>query len=124
MQPRHFVARDAHLQVIFSEMPSRAHPRDSSPDGVPCIISCGTTATVRSARAEGTKAVVGFGDGYFVYIGFEGATGGGGAAGEIAKVTHVFQPSARHSASNSKYALRFRYRWMFASQRRGERLVS
>jgi hypothetical protein len=46
---------------------------------------------------------------YFLYIGFEGATGGGAAAGEIAKVTHVFQPSARRAESNSQYVLRFKY---------------
>ena len=33
-QVRHLVARDAHPEVIFSEMPSRAHRRDRSPDGV------------------------------------------------------------------------------------------
>src|SRR5207248_11670430 len=32
-----------------------------------------------------------------------------GAAGEIANVSHVFQPAGRFSWSNSPYALRFRY---------------
>jgi|SRR5215831_8339301 len=33
-QVRHLVARDKHPEVIFSEMPSRAHPRDSNPEGI------------------------------------------------------------------------------------------
>src|SRR5229473_753468 len=32
-----------------------------------------------------------------------------GAAGEIAKVNHVFQPAGRLAASNSPYALKFKY---------------
>jgi len=38
---------------------------------------------------------------HFVYIGFD-ATGAGGAAGDIANVTQVFQPWARLWASNSQ----------------------
>src|SRR5262245_48725253 len=33
-QVRHLVARGEHQEVIFSEMPSRAHLRDSEPEGV------------------------------------------------------------------------------------------
>lgn len=39
--------------------------------------------------------------GHFVYIGLVGPAAGGGAAGEIAKVTQVFQPEGRFSAANS-----------------------
>jgi hypothetical protein len=38
---------------------------------------------------------------HFVMTCFVGVTGGGGAAGEIANVTHAFQPSGRCSAANS-----------------------
>jgi hypothetical protein len=33
-QVMHLVARGAHPVLIFSEMPTRAHPRDSNPEGV------------------------------------------------------------------------------------------
>jgi hypothetical protein len=33
-QVRHLLARDACSEVVFSEMPSRAHVRDSNPEGV------------------------------------------------------------------------------------------
>src|SRR5215470_14542536 len=44
---------------------------------------------------------------YFVIIGRGEAAVG--AAGEIEKVSHTFQPSGRLAASNSLYPLRFRY---------------
>src|ERR1700733_6382640 len=39
---------------------------------------------------------------YLVYMGFDGETGLGGGAGDIANVSHVLKPSARRSASNSQ----------------------
>jgi hypothetical protein len=45
----------------------------------------------------------------FVYIGFEGATGANGAAGDIDKVIHVFQPLGRFTESNSQYAFKLRH---------------
>jgi hypothetical protein len=43
---------------------------------------------------------------YLVIIGF--VAGGAACAGEIANVTHAFQPEARSTASNSLYPLKLR----------------
>ena len=45
--------------------------------------------------------------GYFVIMGRDGV-GGVGAAGEIANVTHAFQPEGRSDPSNSPYPLKLR----------------
>jgi hypothetical protein len=69
---------------------------------------CGKTEILRSAeRAERLAAFYRL-IGYFVTRWRVGVASVG-AAGEIANVSHVFQPAGRLSWSNSPYALRFRY---------------